>query len=156
MRAKFLRSFVLFAPLLAAIPLARLPGEPASLGRSRPCARAQLIDGELRCDEEAVEDTRESCPFGEPRPVEPGDTVFACVVERMSPDQLAALAQIVDINSASVAELASLPGIGPVMAERIVAGRPYASVDAVLEVRGIGPARLAALRPRARIKPRSR
>jgi DNA uptake protein ComE-like DNA-binding protein len=32
---------------------------------------------------------------------------------------------LIDINSASADELDSLPGIGPVMAQNIIAGRPY-------------------------------
>lgn len=67
----------------------------------------------------------------------------------MPPEQLAALEQRVDLNTASPTELTSLAGIGPKLAERIVAGRPYASVDELLEVRGIGDKRLAAIRPRA-------
>lgn len=37
----------------------------------------------------------------------------------------AAAAAIIDINSAAVEELQSLPGIGPALAKRIVDGRPY-------------------------------
>lgn len=35
----------------------------------------------------------------------------------------------VDINAASIEDIGHLPGVGPVMAQRIVEGRPYASVD---------------------------
>jgi hypothetical protein len=40
--------------------------------------------------------------------------------------QVAPAAKI-DVNSASQAELEKLPGIGPAMAKKIIAGRPYAS-----------------------------
>jgi DNA uptake protein ComE-like DNA-binding protein len=36
---------------------------------------------------------------------------------------------LIDINSATLTDLRSLPGIGTVKAREIVAGRPYASVD---------------------------
>lgn len=72
-------------------------------------------------------------------------------VGRMSGGDIEALGLPVDLATASADELASLPGIGPELARRIVAGRPYRDVDDLLRVDGIGPARLAALRPRARV-----
>lgn len=49
------------------------------------------------------------------------------------------------LNSASPAELTRLPGIGPTLARRIVAGRPYARLADLLHVSGIGPKTLTAL-----------
>lgn len=55
----------------------------------------------------------------------------------------------VDVNRAGVDELQRLPGIGPALAERIVAERrvrPFASVDDLERVSGIGAATVARLR----------
>lgn len=49
----------------------------------------------------------------------------------------------IDINTAPAQELTRLVHIGPVLAERIVALRPFASVADLLRVPGIGSARLA-------------
>jgi competence protein ComEA len=58
--------------------------------------------------------------------------------------------RLVNINRASVAELDQLPGVGPSTARAIVEHRerygPYATVDDLLAVRGIGPAKLAEMR----------
>jgi len=60
----------------------------------------------------------------------------------------------VDVNRADVAELAQLPGLGATTAARIVDHRrvhgPFASVEALLAVPGIGPATLDGLRPHLR------
>jgi competence ComEA-like helix-hairpin-helix protein len=56
-----------------------------------------------------------------------------------------------DLNRASARELALIDGLGERLAETIVAHRqangPFASVDELDRVRGIGPAKLAVLRP---------
>ena len=41
----------------------------------------------------------------------------------------------------------ALPGIGPVIARRIVEGRPYRSVEELERVKGIGKKRLEEIRP---------
>lgn len=66
--------------------------------------------------------------------------------------KLRAETQLVDINNASTAVLAErLPGIGPAKAKAIVAYRElhglFASVEGLTEVKGIGPATLAKIRP---------
>jgi DNA uptake protein ComE-like DNA-binding protein len=59
------------------------------------------------------------------------------------------------LNVANAAELEALPGIGPVLAKRILQyrdqqkrenGRGFTSVDELLNVSGIGPKRLTAVR----------
>ena len=60
----------------------------------------------------------------------------------------------VDLNTADAATLETLPGIGPVLAERIAAYRqehPFSSVDELLDVVGIGPALLDQLRDQVRV-----
>lgn len=67
----------------------------------------------------------------------------------------AAGAAIVDLNTADQATLETLPGIGPALAARILAWREehggFTAVDDLLEVSGIGEARLAELRDRVRV-----
>lgn len=48
----------------------------------------------------------------------------------------------VNVNTATLAQLQFLPGVGTVMAARIVAGRPYANPGSLLYVKGIKDARL--------------
>lgn len=52
----------------------------------------------------------------------------------------------IDLNSASAAELETLPGIGDVIAQRIVEGRPFETVDDVLRVEGLGEGTLKKIR----------
>lgn len=56
----------------------------------------------------------------------------------------------VSINAASTSELETLPGIGPTLAARIVADRPFHRIDDLERVRGIGPATMGRLRDRLR------
>lgn len=57
---------------------------------------------------------------------------------------------LVDINSATANELVALPGVGPVLSERIVAYRDanggFERADQLMAVAGIGPATYEAIR----------
>jgi competence protein ComEA len=61
----------------------------------------------------------------------------------------------VDLNVATMAELDTLPGIGPTTAQAILTHRerngPFRTVDDLADVQGIGPARLEALRELVRV-----
>ena len=59
--------------------------------------------------------------------------------------------ELVGLNSSSAEQLEQLPGVGPVMAERILefrnANGPYKKIEDLLKVRGIGDRTLTKLRP---------
>ncbi len=63
---------------------------------------------------------------------------------------------IVDLNRATVEELQALPGIGPVMAERIVALRKerggFRKLDELMEVKGVGDRTFARLKPLMKVR----
>ncbi len=52
----------------------------------------------------------------------------------------------INVNQATEADLQLLPGIGSVLARRIVESRPFDTVDQLRRVRGIGPVRLRRIR----------
>jgi competence protein ComEA len=56
----------------------------------------------------------------------------------------------ISLNRADATQLQNLPGVGPVLAERIIAYRevngPFQTVEDLLDVPGIGEAKLAAMR----------
>ena len=62
----------------------------------------------------------------------------------------------VNLNRAGVEELQTLPGVGPVLAQRMVEWRKahgrYRTVDDLQEVKGIGKKRLEQLRPLVTVK----
>ena len=59
-------------------------------------------------------------------------------------------AGLIDINRATATELEILPGIGPTMAANIIAHReangPFATIEAIMDVPGIGEGRFAAIK----------
>jgi len=55
-------------------------------------------------------------------------------------------ADLVDINSASLEQLDTLTGIGPVYAQRIIDSRPFFSIDDLIRVSGIGKKTLAKIK----------
>jgi hypothetical protein len=121
---------------------------PATLASAcDPAGAAIVVDDLLRCDPVVA------CDGGVVRSGDAFTGAGACAarIGRMSADDLEALAVPIDLATATLADLESLPGIGPELARRIAAARPYHAIDDLLRVDGIGPVRLAAIRPRVRV-----
>jgi competence ComEA-like helix-hairpin-helix protein len=111
---------------------------------------------------------RQSRPPGGGRPVDLGDlspadsaTIAGLIASsrelRAREERREQVSFPIDLNRASALELTALPGIGPVLAERIVAYReangPFTSIDGLRAVKGIGDARIRELAPRLTLGP---
>ena len=78
------------------------------------------------------------------------------LLEPLAPKTQKVLSVPIDINTASLEELDTLPGIGPKTAQAIVEHREtqgkFASAEDLLQVRGIGPKKLAAILPHVTVQ----
>ena len=92
------------------------------------------------------------------RPVTDGEQIVVspdAVAGTSDPTSTGAVPSVVDLNSATATDLDALPGVGPVMASRILDWRTahgrFASVDQLREVSGIGARTFERLRPHVRV-----
>src|SRR3954467_7445195 len=69
------------------------------------------------------------------------------------PPQSGKLMPRIDINNAPRETIETLPGVGPKLAQEIIAGRPYKTIDELDKVKGIGPKKLQQLRSRVFVTP---
>lgn len=147
-------------------PVVSAPDDPARPASGEPCAAVVIHDARDRarlvCDGGLVEVLASLCgPLG---PVHRGDRLrptprggrCRLAVEPLPAAHRLRLGLRLDVNEETLGDLTRVKGIGPRTAQRIVQGRPWASIDALDEVRGIGPERLRRIAPRLRAAPRPR
>ncbi len=76
---------------------------------------------------------------------------------RTSPSGTNPSTSLIDVNRAGAADLATLPGIGPKLAQALVDDReakgPFRTVDDLKRVRGIGDGKLESIRPFVTVGP---
>lgn len=145
-------------PLPTAAPLVvHVAGAVREPGVYTLAAGARVVDavdaaGGLRpdADEAAVNLAQPLIDGAQVRVPEPGEAPLAgtgVLPAAPSSGGASSTSAPIDLNAADATALEGIPGVGPVTAERIVAHRQevggFRSVDDLLDVRGIGEARLA-------------
>lgn len=129
--------------------IAAAGGAGAAADLDRLNLAAPLADGQ-RVDVAAVGDPPER--GGVTSPATPSGGASGS-----GPNPAAGADNVVNINTANETELEELPGVGPATAASIVAYRdangPFRRVDDLLEVKGIGPAKLEAMAAVATVGP---
>jgi competence protein ComEA len=97
-----------------------------------------------------VEGLRGLVTFGPSDPPRPKTTAKT---ENAPEPRIARTTGKVDLNTANAARLQELPGVGESTAAAIIAGRPYKSVADLEKVKGLGEAKIAALRDLVTVGP---
>ena len=113
------------APEAAAPVATPVPAPPVAAVDARPAEKLRLV----KPSAEPPSSAAEAAPSAAPAP--------APVAIAVPPTRVDASGRL-SLNGASVEQLAKLPGLSLKVAKEIVKSRPFASLDALLDVRGIG------------------
>ncbi len=137
------------------------PGERLDPDRASAEELDRLPGIGMRLAKEMVADRAIRGPFGSPGALERVPGIGPATVRRLEPFLLFGRPQAppdrrVDLNRASLAELETLPGIGPSRAQAILAYRdrhgPFRDVAELVRVPGVGPHTLSRLAGRVAVR----
>ncbi len=81
-----------------------------------------------------------------------GELCFAAV-RPLPADVRLQLGLPLDLNRATAEDLQQIDGLGPKTAQRLVEAQPFMSIDAILNVKGVGPSALRRWRPVLTLEP---
>lgn len=119
---------------------------PAPAARTPAVAKAPSAPATPAAKPEAKPAARKAEPKAEAKPTAKKPAAKPAAKTEAKAQPMQAEAAQVSINTASEAELAAVKGLSKTVAKAIVAGRPYASVDALEGVKGLGKKTLDKLR----------
>ncbi len=91
------------------------------------------------------------------QPFEKLEDIKRSIVPPQAEDKtIASLHGFVDLNTATKKELMAIKGIGTILSDKIIAARPYNSIDDLLRVNGIGKKKLKSMRKYFKIQNKQR
>jgi competence protein ComEA len=125
------------------------PANAKKIISNRPYSNYQDLETKAGLNARVIDAIKGHVLFGavEPANRAPKKTASSAPkTEKAEAKSASASGQKVDVNKADPATLQALPGIGPVLAQAIVNGRPYNTFDDLEKVKGLGPAKLAKIR----------
>lgn len=118
---------------------AKPPGAASSASESQKLKTLENQAKQAKLGSWAAKIERSSAPTASPAPPA-ASSPSTSKNERLFPAKF-------DINTATEKELRLVPGIGPVMARRIIDARPFRSADDLKKVSGIGDKKYTQIRP---------
>lgn len=99
-----------------------------------------------------IEAIRSLVTFGSTATEKASPTLKAAAEEKKDSPTGAASARV-NLNTATVEELQTLPGVGPALAKEILAARPFKAVEELEKVKGLGQSRVQSLRSLVTVEP---